>query len=100
MLPKTKKMGKKQKGTTTLSKRAHTKSVRESTVSVVTPPYLDESEQNFDSDLRGDTDLDLASHIDMIMSIIVDLSSTVNGQEEVSQLQSVTAHFPQDITWG
>ena len=65
--------------------------MRNHTASVVTPPDLDGVEQTLDSDLRGDTGLDLASHMDMMMLMIVDLSKNINDLDQVSQLQPVTA---------
>ena len=62
-------------------------------MSVVTPPDLDDSEQTLANEMGGDAGLDLASHMDMMMSMIVDLSQKVNGQEETSQQQSATVHL-------
>ena len=59
-------------------------------MSVVTPPDLDGSEKTLDNAIGGDAGLDLGSNMDMMVSMIMDLSNTVNGQGEGSQLQSAT----------
>ena len=85
-------MSKKQKGATSLSKRAPWKSARKPTVSVVTPPDLDGTEETLDSDVGGDTRLDMASQMDMLMSMIMDLSNKVNGQGQAAQVHSALDH--------
>ena len=84
-------MAKKQKGATTLSKRAPTRIARNTVPSVVTLPVLDIVEHSLDSDLRGDTGMDLASCMDMMMSMIVALSKKVSDLNQVLQPQPVTA---------
>ena len=37
--------------------------------------------------------MDIASRMDMMMSMLVDLSNKVNGQEEVFQAQSEACHI-------
>ena len=60
---------------------------------MVTPQDLDGSEQNLDSDLVCDAGLDIASPMDMMMSMIIGLTNKVNGQEEASHPQSATVHL-------
>ena len=95
MSPKPKTTNKKQNRATTLSQRAPRKSARKHTVSVVTPQDLDSSKLNLDTDISGYAGLDLASHMDLMMSMILGLANKVNDQEEASQPQSASVHlFP------
>ena len=57
------------------------------------PIRLDGSEHTLDSDIGGDTGFDLASRMNMMMSMIVGLTNKVNGQEEASPPWSTTVHL-------
>ena len=83
-----------KKGDASLSKRAHTKSVSKSIGPEVTTPVLEIQGTSvvWDNEGWGDASLDLASCMNMMMSMMVDLSNKVNGLEQVPQAPAAPDH--------
>ena len=89
-------MSKKLKGATNLSP---SKASKRPKVSVVTPPDLVSTEETLDSDAVDATSLNMASRMDMMTSMLIDLSNKVNGQEAASQAESEACHISPVTYW-
>ena len=92
MPPKPQTTGKRGNGAANVPKRATRKVGKKAKVSVVTSQGLDSSLEALDNETMIDSDLDLASRMDMMMTMLVDLMNTVKGQEEKSVEQLDPPH--------
>ena len=61
-------------------------------VSVVTHQDLDSNQEALDNETVIDLGLDMASRMDMMMTMLVDLTNRVNGREEESAEQLDPPH--------
>ena len=98
MPPKTKTMVTKKNGCVSLSKRSPWKFTKKTILSVVTPPALDGISVVMANVCGGDVSLDLTSDMDMLMSMLVDVSNKVNGLEQATQGQAAPSPIPSAVT--